>query len=118
MGELKYQPVPHDHEEFIKKALKKKDFKEAYEGLEEEYALIREMLATRSRSGLTQEAVAELMGMTKSAVSRLEAAGKHAPSLTTLKKYAQAVGCHLEIKLVPDSRSNRSTRTARKRSAG
>jgi hypothetical protein len=32
-----------------------------------------------------------------------EAAGKHAPSLTTLKRYAHAVGCHLEIKLVPDS---------------
>jgi transcriptional regulator with XRE-family HTH domain len=43
------------------------------------------------------------MGTTKSAVSRLEAGGKHAPSLTTLKKYAHAVGCRLEIKLVPDS---------------
>ncbi|KAF0216084.1 MAG: helix-turn-helix domain-containing [Geobacteraceae bacterium] len=119
MGELKYEPVTHDHEEFIKKALKRKDFKEAYENLEEEYALIREMLAARSRSGLTQEAVAERMGTTKSAVSRLEAAGKHAPSLTTLKKYAQAVGCHLEIKLVPaSSRTNRSTRTAKKRAAG
>ncbi|SRR6266540_3753589 len=116
MAELKYQPVPHDHEEFLKKALKRKDFNEAYEDLAEEYALIREMLAARSRSGLTQEAVAELMGTTKSAVSRLEAAGKHAPSLSTLKRYAQAVGCHLEIKLVPDSRTNRSTRT-RKRSA-
>jgi transcriptional regulator with XRE-family HTH domain len=43
------------------------------------------------------------MGTTKSAVSRLEAGGKHAPSLTTLKKYAHAVGCRLEIKLVPES---------------
>jgi transcriptional regulator with XRE-family HTH domain len=42
------------------------------------------------------------MGTTKSAVSRLEAGGKHSPSLTTLKKYAQAVGCRLEIKLVPE----------------
>jgi hypothetical protein len=33
--------------------------------------------------------------------SRLESAGKHAPSLTSLKKYAEAVGCNLEIKLVP-----------------
>jgi transcriptional regulator with XRE-family HTH domain len=44
-----------------------------------------------------------LMGTTKSAVSRLEAGGKHAPSLATLKKYAHAVGCRLEIKLVPES---------------
>jgi transcriptional regulator with XRE-family HTH domain len=41
------------------------------------------------------------MGTTKSAISRLEAAGKHAPSLTTLKKYAAAVGCELQVKLVP-----------------
>ena len=56
---------------------------------------------------LTQEAVAELMRATKRAVSRLESAGKHAPSLTTLKKHAQAVGCRLEIKLVPDPCRNR-----------
>jgi len=43
------------------------------------------MLSARSKSGLTQEAVAELMGTTKSAVSRLEAGGKYAPSLTTLR---------------------------------
>jgi DNA-binding XRE family transcriptional regulator len=103
MSELDYKPVSHDHEAFLKKALKRKEFREAYEELEEEYALAREMLAARSRSGLTQEAVAELMGTTKSAVSRLEAGGKHAPSLTTLKKYAHAVGCRLTIKLVPES---------------
>jgi transcriptional regulator with XRE-family HTH domain len=48
------------------------------------------------------------MGTTKSAVSRLESAGKHAPSLTTLKKYAQAVGCHLEIKFIPKSGSSKN----------
>ena len=104
MTDLKYQPVTHDHTSFLKKALKRKGFRKVYEELEEEYALAREMLSARARFGLTQEAVAELMGTTKSAVSRLEAADKHAPSLTTLKKYAQAVGCRLEIKLVPNSR--------------
>lgn len=119
MADVKYKPVPHDHEAFLKKALKRKKFRKAYEGLKEEYTLIREMLGARSRFGLTQEAVAELMGTTKSAVSRLESAGKHVPSLTTLKKYAQAVGCRLEIKLVPNScLTKRSTRTAKKQAAG
>jgi DNA-binding XRE family transcriptional regulator len=114
MADLRYKPVPHDHEAFLGKALKRKGFRKAYEDLEEEYTLTREMLAARSRFGLTQETVAELMGTTKSAVSRLEAAGKHAPSLTSLKKYAQAVGCRLEIKLVPNSRLTKcSTRTAK-----
>ena len=41
------------------------------------------------------------MGTTKSAISRLESAGKHAPSLATLKRYAQALSCDLQVKLVP-----------------
>jgi DNA-binding XRE family transcriptional regulator len=119
MADLKYKPVSHDHEAFLKKAAKRKEFRKAYEELEEEYRLTREMLAARSKFGLTQEAVAERMGTTKSAVSRLEAAGKHAPSLTTLKKYARAVGCRLEIKLVPNAHlTKRSTRTAKKQAAG
>ena len=119
MADVKYKPVPHDHEAFLKKALKRKEFKKAYEDLKDEFTLTRKMIGARSRFGLTQEAVAELMGTTKSAVSRLEAAGKHAPSLTTLKKYAQAVGCRLEIKLVPNSGlTKRSTRTAKKQAAG
>ena len=103
MPELKYKPVLHDHKSFLKNAQKRGKFVQKYNELEEEYNLIREMLSARSKSGLTQETVAELMGTTKSAVSRLESAGKHAPSLTTLKKYANAVGCRLVIKLVPNS---------------
>ncbi|HIJ87133.1 MAG TPA: helix-turn-helix transcriptional regulator [Desulfuromonadales bacterium] len=102
MADLKYQPVSHNHDSFIAKAKKREGFKKAYEDLEEEYALVKEMLTARARLGLSQEAVAELMGTTKSAISRLEAAGKHAPSMTTLRKYARAVGCHLEIKFVAE----------------
>ncbi|MDD5234441.1 MAG: helix-turn-helix transcriptional regulator [Syntrophales bacterium] len=104
MTELKYKPVVHDHEAFLKKARKRKGFNKVYEDLKEEYTLVREMLTARSKSGLTQEDVAKLMGTTKSAISRLESAGKHAPSLSTLKRYAHAVGCDLEIKLIPKSR--------------
>ena len=43
------------------------------------------------------------MGPTKSAVSRLESAGKHTPSVGTLQRYAQAVGCELKIELAPKS---------------
>ena len=102
MADLKFKPVTHDHNAFIEKAKKREGFKKAYEDSEEEYALVKEMLTARTRVGLSQEAVAELMGTTKSAISRLEASGKHAPSLTTLKKYAHAVGCHLEIKFIPE----------------
>jgi DNA-binding XRE family transcriptional regulator len=103
MADLKYQPVTHDHDASLEKAKTREGFKKAYEDLEEEYALAKEMLAARARVGFSQEAVAEIMGTTKSAISRLEAVGKHAPSITTLKRYAHAVGCHLEIKFVPEN---------------
>jgi DNA-binding XRE family transcriptional regulator len=108
MAELKYEPVPHEHKAFLEKASKRKGFRVAYEALSVEYALAREMLSARSRAGLTQEAVASRMGTTKSAVSRLEAAGKHAPSVASLKKYADAVGCSLKIELVPRRTSRRA----------
>ena len=76
MDDLKYGPVPYDHEAFLKKVSKRKGFRKAYKESEEEYRLAREMLAARFKAGLTQEAVAELMGTTKSAVSRLEAASR------------------------------------------
>ena len=101
MADLKFQPVRHDHRAFLEKASRRRGFGEAYDALEVEYALAHEMLAARARAGLTQEAVAALMGTTKSAISRLEAAGKHAPSVASLKKYSAAVGRTLRIELVP-----------------
>lgn len=102
MANLKYKPVTHDHQAFLARASRRKGFAEAYEALELEYQLADQMLKARSRARLTQNAVAERMGTTKSAISRLESAGKrHAPSIATLQRYARAVDCDLQVKLVP-----------------
>jgi len=99
--DLTYKPVAHDHAAFLAQARAREGFTQAYDALELEYQLASQMLAARARAGLTQNAVAEKMGTTKSAISRLEAAGKHTPSLAKLKRYAQAVGCDLQITLIP-----------------
>lgn len=109
MAASEYRPVTHDHDAFLERALKRKGFREAYDDLEDEYLLVRELLAARVHAGLTQEEVAASMGTTKSAVSRLEGAGKHSPSVSTLKRYARAVGCDVEIKLVPAPRLTRAS---------
>jgi DNA-binding XRE family transcriptional regulator len=101
MPDLEYTPTPHDHEAFIRRALERKGFSAAYDGLGDDYALVAELLRARLRAGLTQQAVAERMGTTKSAVSRLESAGPHSPSLSTLRRYAEALGCKVEIRLTP-----------------
>lgn len=101
MADLVYTPVPHDHAAFLAKARLRKGFNEAYNALELEYQVADQMLKARARAGLTQDAVALRMGTTKSAVSRLESTHKHAPSMATLKRYAMAVGCELQVRLVP-----------------
>jgi len=113
MDRSEYRPVSHDHDAFLERALKRKGFREAYDGLEDEYLLVRELLAARAQAGLTQEEVAASMGTTKSAVSRLEGAGKHSPSVSTLKKYARAVRCDVEIRIVPAPRRTKGRRPAR-----
>src|SRR4030066_2161528 len=107
MAELKYDPVQHNQKAFLEKASKRRGFREAYDDLETEYALAHEMLSARPRAGLTQEAVADRMGTTKSAVSRLEGAGKQGASMTSLKRYADAVGCTLKIEFIPQPMKQR-----------
>lgn len=101
MADLEYQPVRHNHAEFLATARQRPGFNDAYDSLELEYTVASQMLKARANAGLTQDAVAERMGTTKSAISRLEGASRHAPSLATLKKYAAAVGCDLQVRLVP-----------------
>jgi len=101
MADLKYNPIPHNHTEFLAAARLRPGFNDAYDSLELEYTVASQMLKARTTAGLTQDAVAERMGTTKSAISRLEGSGRHAPSLATLKKYAAAVGCELQVRFVP-----------------
>ena len=105
MDDLPYQPVKHDPEEFLRKELENEEFRREYEALGPKYALIRELLEARKNSGMTQEAVASKIGTTKSAISRLEGGSQHSPSIATLRKYAEAVGCDLVIRLEPKTKS-------------
>ncbi|MCF6256474.1 MAG: helix-turn-helix domain-containing protein [Gammaproteobacteria bacterium] len=93
------------HKELTKKILSNPKVKAEYDSLEEEFSLFDELLKARMNAGLTQSEVANRMGTKTPAVARLEAGGgnkQHSPSISTLRKYASAVGCHLEIRLVQD----------------
>jgi len=95
------------HTKFKKKLLENKSVAAEYKDLEEEYQLLREMIKARKKAGLTQENVADSMNTTKSAISRLESfsnKNQSSPSFSTLKRYAHAVGCKLQIKIIPTSR--------------
>jgi predicted transcriptional regulator len=92
------------HKQMVKKMLEKPAVKAEYDAQAEEFALLDELLRARRHAGLTQAEVATRMGTKTPAVARLEAGGgskRHSPSIATLRKYAEAVGCRLEIRLRP-----------------
>jgi DNA-binding XRE family transcriptional regulator len=75
-----------------------------YNRLAEEFSILDEFLKARAAAGITQSEVAERIGTTQSAVARLESGGgKHSPSLATLQKYAHALGCRLQLRLINES---------------
>lgn len=91
------------HDEMVADWMKDPELRAEYDALEDEFTLFDECLKARKRSGLTQEQIAVKMGTKASAVARIESGGgkkKHSPSLATLRKYADAVGCRLKIELV------------------
>lgn len=113
------------HKEVKSRALERPDVKAEYDRLDEEFALLDEFLKARAAAGVSQAQVAERMGTTQSVVARLESGyGKHSPSLATLRKYAQAIDCRLDLRLTKEtgkveaqSRTNPSTGSAKKRAS-
>ena len=91
------------HKQMVAEWMKDPRFQAEYDALEEEFAVFDALVEARKAAGLTQSEVAERMGTKTPAVARLESSGgkrKHSPSLSTLRRYATALGCKLEIKLI------------------
>lgn len=92
------------HKRMVEKMLSDPAVRAEYERIErEEMPMLDAILRARRDAGLTQAEVAARMGTKAPAVARLENAlvtGKPSPSLSTLRKYAAALGKRIEVKLV------------------
>lgn len=92
------------HKQMVGVMLKNKNVRLEVERLNrEEFAILDEILAARKDAGLTQAEIAKRMGTKAPAIARLEsslATGKHSPSLSTIRKYAAALGKKLELHLI------------------
>lgn len=97
--------MPDDtHEKMMAEWMQDAAFKTEYDRIErEEMPLFDAILKARKEAGLTQAQVAERMGTKATAIARLEASlvsGKHSPSISTLQKYAKALGKQLDVRFV------------------
>ncbi|EKE01668.1 MAG: transcriptional regulator, XRE family [uncultured bacterium] len=100
---MNYKPV--SFEKFKKEALDDSETKTGYEELEEEFALIMELIKARKIARKTQHEVAKHMHTSQAMIARIENGfneKRHSPTLGTVRKYAKAVGCRLSIKLIPE----------------
>ena len=91
------------HQELVKKLMKRPGVKAEVGRIErEEGVLLDALLKARQSAGLTQADVAQRMGTQAPAVARLEralATGKHSPSIATVRKYVDACGKKLVLKV-------------------
>lgn len=92
------------HEEMKAIALSNSAVRAEYDRVNrEEMPMLDAILKARKEACLTQAQIAERMGTSIPAVSRLENAlvtGKPSPSLATLKRYAAAMGKTVSISFV------------------
>ena len=86
-----------DFDVWLKEELKDPDFKAEYDRQQPEFAVINAIIEARRNKGITQKILADKIGTKQSVISRLES-GRANPSVAFLKKLAQALNSHLEIR--------------------
>lgn len=90
-----------DFKDLKKKWLRDPMVREEYESLKDEFQIAEEIIKARTRAHMTQAELAEKIGTKALAISRLESPGYGRASVAALKKVAHALGCELQIKLIP-----------------
>ena len=75
------------------------EFRDEYKKADAEFAIVEALVRARTAAKLSQAEVAKRIGTTQSAIARLEGGGV-SPSLSTLRRYAEATGTKLQVDLV------------------
>jgi len=87
------------------RAQRNPDFPDLVEAALRRRELLRELAARREQLGLSQTTVAARMGTSQSAVARLEA-GETDTKLSTVERFAAALGQKVEWRLAPENTKN------------
>ena len=88
-------------DDFLQEQLQDPEFRQEYEALQPEHAIIQAILDARKNSGLTQKELSERTGIAQGDISRLEN-GNANPSLHTLERLAAGMGMKLKLEFIPE----------------
>lgn len=75
------------------------ELQQEYDRLGPRFELVNALVKARKSRDLSQRELAELVGVTKTVISRLES-GDHSPRLETVYDVAKALGYRLDVRLV------------------
>ena len=89
-----------DLQDLTNELMQDPEFKKEYEALQPEMDITRAILNARIQAGLTQNQLSEKSGISQADISRLER-GTRNPSLSLLKRLAEAMDATLRIEFIP-----------------
>lgn len=81
---------------FFEESMQDKKLKQEYEKLEPKYEIIRQIIRLRKESGLSQEELSKLTGISRVKIKQYEG-GIASPSMKNLNRIANACGKKLTI---------------------
>jgi transcriptional regulator with XRE-family HTH domain len=85
----------------LESELRDSAFREAYEELEEEFAIAKQIIRLRKARGWTQRELAERAHTSQPAIARLESGSYRNLSLTFLRKLGRALGAVPVVHMEP-----------------
>jgi len=97
---MPFKQVDHLQEQReFQELLKDPVARRAHEEFEREYEFRQKLAAARKAKSITQQEIQNKTGLPQQSISRIEkgTAQKQSPTLRTLLKYVDAIGCELTI---------------------
>ena len=83
--------------QFKKEAFKRSGVRKAYEEMRPEMQIIRALIISRNRKGMSQRKLAQKIGVPQSSLARFESGGTN-PTLSFIQKITSGLGLKLLVK--------------------
>ncbi len=84
-------------EQFKKEAFKRPGVRKAYAEMQPEIQIIRALIISRNKKGMSQRKLAKKIGVTQSSLARFETGGTN-PTLSFIQKITSGLGLKLLVK--------------------
>lgn len=88
-----------NYDVFFEESMKDENLKREYDKLEPKYEIIRQIIRLRQESGLSQEELSRLTGISRVKIKQYEG-GTASPSMKNLNKIAHACGKKLTVNFI------------------